>query len=292
MIATLAGLAPHHAGHEDHLLEPDWAEVVKIVPEAEGVSTFWLRFTDPAVQERYHFAAGQFNMLYLPGYGEAAISMSSDPEAPDRLLGHTIRHVGNVTKGVTRLKVGDVVGIRGPFGSAWPLTAVVGMDLVIACGGIGLPPLRPVIHHVLHNRQKYGKVTLLYGSRTPKDLLYQNEYETWKQAGIDVSVTVDRGDESWTGRVGVVPMWFYNLRVDPHKTAVMTCGPEIMIRFVIYEGLARRVPASRIFVSLERNMKCGQGACGHCQIGPYFVCKDGPVFPFSALENYFNVEEF
>jgi len=292
MITTVANIAPHHAGREDHLLEPDWAEIVKIVPEAEGVSTFWLKFKDPAVQVRYHFAAGQFNMLYVPGYGEAAISMSSDPEAPDQLLGHTIRHVGNVTKQTSRLKVGDIVGIRGPFGSSWPLAAVEGMDLVIACGGIGLPPLRPVLYHVIHNRQKYGKVTLLYGSRTPKDLLYQNEYESWKQANIDVNVTVDRGDESWTGRVGVVPMWFYNLRVDPQKTAVLTCGPEIMIRFVIYEGLARRVPASRIFVSLERNMKCGQGSCGHCQVGPYFVCKDGPVFPFSALEKYFNVEEF
>jgi NAD(P)H-flavin reductase len=292
MIAMATNIAPHHAGHEDHLLQPDWAEVVKIGPEAEGVSTFWLRFTDPEVQKRYHFAPGQFNMLYLPGYGEAAVSMSSDPEAPDRLLGHTIRHVGNVTKGITRLKVSDMVGIRGPFGSSWPLETVEGKDIVVACGGIGLPPLRPLIYHIMHNRSKYGKVTLLYGARTPKDLLYQNEYEIWKQADIDVNVTVDRGDETWDGRVGVVPMWFYNLRVDPHKTAVMTCGPEIMIRFVIYEGLARRVPAERIFVSLERNMKCGQGSCGHCQIGPYFVCKDGPVFPFSALEKFFNVEEY
>jgi NAD(P)H-flavin reductase len=292
MIATPANLAPHHAGHEDRLLQPDWAKVVKIVPEAEGVTTFWLKFSDPEVQDRYRFAPGQFNMLYVPGYGEAAISMSSDPEAPDRLLGHTVRHVGNVTKGTARLKAGDVVGVRGPFGSAWPMQAVEGLDVVIACGGIGLPPLRTAIYHILRNREKYGKVTLLYGARTPKDLLYQNEYEAWKQAGIDVNVTVDRGDDTWTGRVGVVPMWFYNLRVDPQKTAVMACGPEIMIRFVIYEGLARRVPSERIFVSLERNMKCGQGACGHCQIGPYFVCKDGPVFPFSALEKFFNVEEY
>lgn len=292
MIAVATHIAPHHAGHEDRLLQPDWAEVVKIVPEAEGISTFWLKFTDPEVQKRYHFAPGQFNMLYLPGYGEAAISISSDPEASDCLLGHTIRHVGNVTKGITRLKAGDVVGIRGPFGSSWPLEEVKGKDLVIACGGIGFPPLRSFIYHIMRNRSKYGKVTLLYGARTPKDLLYQNEYEVWKQAGIDVDVTVDRGDDTWSGRVGVVPMWFYNLRVDPHKTAVMTCGPEIMIRFVIYEGLARRIPADRIFVSLERNMKCGQGSCGHCQVGPYFVCKDGPVFPFSVLEKFFNVEEY
>ncbi len=291
MIANLS-TAPHHAGREDRLLVPDWAEIVRITPEAEGVTTFWLKFSDPAVQARYRFQPGQFNMLYLPGYGEAAISMSSDAEAPERLVGHTIRHVGNVTKAASNLKVGDTVGVRGPFGSSWPLEAVQGMDVVIACGGIGLPPLRSALYHIIRNRSKYGKVTLVYGARTPKDLLYQGEYEAWKQADIDVQVTVDRGDESWTGRVGVVPMWFYHFRLDPQKTAVMSCGPEIMIRFVIFEALARRVPAERIYVSLERNMKCGQGACGHCQIGPYFVCKDGPVFAYSALEKYFNVEEF
>ena len=290
MIAT--NIASHHAGHEDRLLQPDWAEVVKVIPEAEGVSTFWLRFTDPEIQKRYHFAPGQFNMLYLPGYGEAAISMSSNPETMDRLLGHTIRHVGNVTKGITRLKVGDVVGIRGPFGNSWPMEEIKGRDVIIASGGIGLAPLRPAIYHILHNREKYGKVLLIYGARTPKDLLYPNEYETWRAAGIDVQITVDRADETWDGQVGVVPMLFYRFRIEAQKSAVLTCGPEIMIRFVIYEGLARRIPAERIYVSLERNMKCGQGSCGHCQIGSYFICKDGPVFRFDALEKYFNVEEY
>jgi NAD(P)H-flavin reductase len=292
MITALPNATPHSAGHEDQLLQPDWAQIVKITPEAEGVSTFWLKFTDPQIQKRYHFAPGQFNMLYLPGYGEAAISMSSDPEAPDRLVGHTIRRVGNVTKATEYLKVGDTVGLRGPFGSAWPLETIQGMDVVIACGGIGLPPLRGALYHIINNRDKYGKVTLVYGARTPKDLLYTKEYESWKKANIDVEVTVDRGDEGWNGRVGVVPMWFYHFRLDPQRTAVLTCGPEVMIRFVVFEGLARRVPAERIFVSLERNMKCGQGACGHCQIGPYFVCKDGPVFPYSVLEKFINVEEY
>ncbi len=292
MITSTTNSTLHSAGLEGRLLQPDWAEVVKITPEAEGVTTFWFKFTDTAVQKRYRFSPGQFNMMYMPGYGEAAVSMSSDPEAPDQLLGHTIRHVGNVTKAIGRLKVGDRLGIRGPFGNSWPLAAIENMDIVIACGGVGLPPLRPALYHILRNREKFGKVTLVYGARMPKDLLYQNEYETWRQSNIGVEVTVDRGDEGWTGRVGVVPMWFYDLRLDPQKTAVLACGPEIMIRFVIFEALARRVPAERIYVSLERNMKCGQGACGHCQIGPYFVCKDGPVFPFSALEKYFNVEEF
>ena len=292
MTTTRINPAPHHAGREDRLFTPDWAEMIKITPEAEGVTTFWFKFSNPDVQKRYHFSPGQFNMLYLPGYGEVAISMSSDPNAPDRLLGHTIRLVGNVTKAIGRLKVGDQVGIRGPFGTSWPMTNLEGKDIVIACGGIGLPPLRPALYHIIQNREKYGKVNLLYGARTPKDLLYQNEYEAWKQANIEVQVTVDRGDNSWDGRVGVVPMWFYNFRIDARNSAILTCGPEIMIRFVIYEALARRVSAESIFVSLERNMKCGQGACGHCQVGPFFVCKDGPVFPFSALGRFVNVEEF
>ncbi len=292
MITTLTNTIPHSAGREDQLLVPDWAEVVRITPEAEGVTTFWLKFLEPAVQERYRFAPGQFNMLYLPGYGEAAISMSSDSEASDQLVGHTIRSVGNVTRAAAYLKTGDKVGLRGPFGTSWPLDAIHGMDVVIASGGIGLPPLRTALYHIIRHREDFGKVTLIYGARTPRDLLYTNEYEAWRKANIEVEVTVDRGDEGWTGRVGVVPMWFYNFRLDPQKTAVLTCGPEVMIRFVIYEALARRVPQDRIFISLERNMKCGQGACGHCQIGPYFVCKDGPVFPFSALEKYLNVEEY
>ncbi|HLO13768.1 MAG TPA: FAD/NAD(P)-binding protein, partial [Anaerolineales bacterium] len=216
---------------------------------------------------------------------------SSDAEERDT-VGHTIRFVGNVTRAVSRLKVGDVVGIRGPFGTSWPIHEMAGKDVFIACGGIGLPPLRPVLYHIMKNRSQYGKVTLLYGARVPTDLMYTNEYETWRNAGIDVEITVDRGDANWRGRVGVVPMWFYQLRIDSRKTTVLTCGPEIMIRFVIYEALARRVPLENIYVSLERNMKCGQGSCGHCQLGPYFICKDGPVFRFDALEPFFNVEEF
>lgn len=292
MTTNLINAFGHSAGSQKNLLLPSWAEVVKIAPEAEGVSTLSLKFIDPDVQKHYSFKPGQFNMLYVPGYGEAAISMSSDMESAGGLLQHTIRHIGNVTRATSHLKTGDVVGVRGPFGSSWPLETIEGMDLVIACGGIGLPPLRGALYHIIRNREKYGKVTLLYGARTPKDLLYPGEYDGWRSANIDMQITVDRGDEEWSGRVGVVPMWFYQFRVDPRKTVVLTCGPEIMMRFVIYEALARRISTDQIFVSLERNMKCGQGACGHCQQGPYFICKDGPVFPFSKLESIFNVEEY
>jgi len=269
---------------------PYWAEIVNITPEAPGITTYWLRFLDPLVRRGFRFRPGQFNMLYLPGYGESAISISSDPENTE-VIGHTVRHTGNVTQNISRLKVGDVLGVRGPFGSYWPIEQFKGSDLILGTGGVGLPPLRPVIYYAMKHRQEFGRIVLLYGARTPKDLQYPHEYETWENAGIETMITVDRADETWEGQVGVVPLLFYRLRMDPKKSVVMTCGPEIMIRFVVFEALARRVPSDHIFVSLERNMKCGLGQCGHCQIGPYFVCKDGPVFSFEALEPYYNVEE-
>jgi NAD(P)H-flavin reductase len=275
----------------EELLAPCWAEVTDIHAEIENTSTVWLRFKDPALRKDYTFQPGQFNMLYLPGYGEAAISICSDIGERD-VIGHTVRFVGNVTRAVSRLKIGDPIGLRGPFGTHWPIEQLEGKDILLAAGGIGLPPLRPVIYHIIRNRAKYGKVILLYGARTPGDLLYTTQFEEWRKADIDVQVTVDRADDTWKGQVGVVPLLFYHFRLDQAKTAVMTCGPEIMIRFVVFEALARRIPDDQIFVSLERNMKCGQGSCGHCQLGPFFICKDGPVFPFSALKPYFGVEEF
>ncbi len=272
-------------------MTPHWAELVDIQPEAPGISTYWLRFTDPDLQESFTFRPGQFNILSVPGYGEAAISISSDSLDKDK-VGHTIRLAGNVTRAIGRLKVGDAIGVRGPYGSHWPIEELAGKDIYIAAGGIGLPPLRPMLYHIMHNRQNFGKVVVLYGARSPQDLQFQDEYEQWKQADIDVMVTVDRADENWDGLVGVVPMMFYHLRMDRRNSAVFTCGPEIMIHFVVYEALARRVPADNIYVSLERNMKCGFGSCGHCQLGPYFVCKDGPVFTYEALAPYFNVEDF
>ncbi len=289
MIATLE--RTDSVGRGTRLLRPRWTEITKVVPEIPGVATYQLRFVDKVDRDTYTFEAGQFNMLYVPGFGEAPISVASSPvDLPT--VWHTVRFVGNVTRAFSQLKTGDVVGLRGPFGKPWPLRQLEGKDLFIACGGIGLPPLRPVLYHVMQNRAKYGKVTLLYGARTPNELMYTAEHEAWRKADIAVEVTVDRGDAGWTGRVGVVPMWFYNFRIDPKTSAVLTCGPEIMIRYVIFEALARRVPVDDIHVSLERNMKCGQGSCGHCQVGPYFVCKDGPVFPFRDLQPYFNLEEF
>jgi NAD(P)H-flavin reductase len=271
-------------------MQPYWAEIVEIQPEAPGVGTYWLRFLDSSLQASYRFLPGQFNMLGIPGLGESAISISSSPESPER-IGHTVRFVGNVTQAISRLKVGDVIGVRGPFGSAWPLERLTGRDIVLAAGGIGLPPLRSALYPIINHRQDYGRVVVLYGARTPQDLQFTREYKDWEKAGIELLVTVDRADDTWTGQVDVVPILFYRMRMTPVVTSILTCGPEIMIRFVIFEALARRIQPEHIYVSMERNMKCGLGLCGHCQIGPFFVCKDGPVFSFDQIQPYFNVED-
>jgi NAD(P)H-flavin reductase len=255
-----------------------------------GVTTYDLEFDDPNVAAAFRFKPGQFNMLYLPGYGESAISISSDPSRR-KTLSHTVRTAGNVTRALSRQNVGDHLGLRGPFGSSWPMTACRGEDVVIACGGIGLAPLRPAIYHILNHRDDYGRVILLYGARTPGDLLYTGEYDAWRDQQVEVDVTVDIGDANWRGQIGVVPVLFYRLRLKAGQTSILTCGPEIMIRFVVFEALARKVAPENIFVSMERNMSCAMGLCGRCQLGPYFVCKDGPVFDFRQVESYFNLED-
>jgi NAD(P)H-flavin reductase len=269
---------------------PDLATIRAIQPETPGVATYALTLADPRVAERYAFKPGQFNMLYLPGIGEAAISISSDAEEPSTLL-HTVREAGNVTRALARKPIGEQIGIRGPFGSAWPMESLRGQDIVIASGGIGLAPLRPVIYHVLRHRGDYGRIYLLFGARTPRDLLFAREYDSWRKAGIEVETTVDVADANWNGNIGVVPVLFYRLRLQPKQTHVLACGPEIMMRFVVFEALARRVPASRIHLTLERNMNCAVGLCGHCQLGPLFICKNGPVFTYEQLEPYMHVED-
>jgi NAD(P)H-flavin reductase len=270
---------------------PHVVTIRDVKPETPGVATYALDFVDRAAGAAYRFRPGQFNMLYLPGIGESAISMSSDPEVPGTLL-HTVRAAGNVTRALARKGPGEQIALRGPFGSSWPMEEARGQDIVIACGGIGLAPLRPAIYHILRHRSDYGRVILLYGSRTPGDLLYSEEYNTWRNAGIEVEVTVDIGADDWRGNIGVVPVLFYRLRLKANHTRVLTCGPEVMIHFVVFEALARRVPPAHIHLSMERNMNCAVGLCGHCQFGPVFVCKDGPVFTYEQLQPYLHVEDF
>ena len=270
---------------------PRLATIQGVKSEAYGISTFSMNFVDPAERAAFRFRPGQFNMLYLPGFGEVAISISSDPATPE-MLGHTVRYAGSVTRAIGRLKPGDTLGVRGPYGSHWPMNSQAGTNLVIVAGGIGLAPLRPVLLSVLKRRDYYGRVILLYGARTPADLLYTGEFDAWRAGGIDVHITVDLADENWKGQVGVVPQLFYRIRIDHKNTVVLTCGPEIMMRFVLYEALARRIPKEAIYLSMERNMKCAVGFCGHCQFGPTFICKQGPVLNYAAIEPFFGKEDF
>jgi len=260
-----------------------------IVPETPGVQTYALTFDDAAA--RYSFLPGQFNMLYLPGVGESAISVSSDPGDTTKLR-HTVRAVGNVTRAMEKLRPGDKLGVRGPFGTAWPVDEFRGKDVVVVAGGLGLAPLRPAIYHLIRHRADYGRVTLLYGARSPTDLLNETEYEAWRAGGIDVQPIVNVAPESWRGAVGFVTAPLATVPLDPTRTGVFTCGPDVMMRFVAEGAVNRGVPANRVFVSLERNMNCAVGLCGHCQFGPTFVCKDGPVLPFDRVRQLMLVENF
>lgn len=229
------------------------------------------------------FSSGQFNMLYAFGIGEAAISISADPARPDHLW-HTIRQAGYVTRALTSLRRGSALGVRGPFGTPWPASEAHGQDLVILTGGIGLAPLRPVIYEVLRERERFKRVSLLYGARTPDDLLFRRELEDWRgRFDIHVGVTVDRAPVTWHGEVGVVTGLLPRAPFDPVRTLAFLCGPEIMMRFAARDLLDAGVPADRIYLSMERNMRCGIGLCGHCQYGPTFVCKDGPVFRYDRV---------
>jgi NAD(P)H-flavin reductase len=242
--------------------------------------------------QRDGFAPGQFNMLYVFGKGEVPISISGDPGKPDQLI-HTVRAVGSVTQAICASKRGHILGVRGPFGSRWPVDEAAGSDVVIVAGGIGLAPLRPAIYHVLSHRGEYGRVALLYGARTPSDLLYRSELEKLRgRFDLEVEVTVDSAKANeWHGHVGVVTTLIPKASFDPLHTIAMVCGPEIMMRFTILELQKRGIPPERIFVSMERNMKCAVGFCGHCQYGPTFICKDGPVFRFDAVQGIFGKRE-
>lgn len=231
------------------------------------------------------FAAGQYNMLYVFGVGEVPISISGDPTLSGKLM-HTTREVGVVTRAMRKLKVGQVLGVRGPFGNHWPVKEAIGHDVVLVAGGIGLAPLRPVLYQLLAQRDKYARVVLLYGTRSPDDMLYRHELEHWRaRFDLEVYVTVDYAMGDWRGNVGVVTTLISKAPFDARNTVAMVCGPEVMMRFTAAELMKRGVDIDTIFLSLERNMKCGIGLCGHCQFGPNFVCRDGPVFSYRRVKH-------
>lgn len=269
---------------------PDVLQIQKVIWETDDVYTITLQ-PEGKNGTSYCFSPGQFNMLYVYGLGESAISISSNPYKTSTLK-HTIHKVGAVTNALSKLKKGDYIGFRGPFGSSWPTKEAIGKDVCIVAGGIGLAPLRPTIYSLLKNRKDYGKIHILYGARSPLDLLYRVELEEWEKVyNVEVLVTVDRSDSSWKGNVGVVTNLFNYTELDINNMIAMVCGPEIMMKFTIEELIDKGIAEENIYLSLERNMKCAIGFCGHCQYGPKFICKDGPVFNYTRISQLFGRKE-
>lgn len=252
----------------------------------ETPDTFTLLFELGDGRTPADFMAGQFNMLYVFGVGEVPISVASFGR--EEHVMHTIRSVGRVTSLLTALPPGSHVGVRGPFGNGWPLAEAKGKQLLVIAGGLGLPPLRPVIEGAIAEPGRFDGMKVMYGARTPADLIYTYEYPRWQAAnGCDLLLTVDRGASDWRGNVGVVTTLFPKAGIDPGRAVAFMCGPELMLKFSILELTKMGVPAERIFVSLERNMSCATGTCGHCQLGPLFICRDGPVFGYPRVRGLF-----
>jgi len=263
----------------DAMVPEPWA-VQRVVKETPDTFTLALKPTNGG---QGGFQPGQFSMLWVFGVGELPISISGDP-ADSGSLTYTVRSVGPATQALVSRAEGQSLGVRGPFGTGWPVDVAEGKDVIVVAGGIGLAPLRPVIYHVLRNRDRYGRLVVLYGARSPRDMLYRKELALWaRQKDTQVLSTVDYGGVSWRGRVGVVTSLFKYVRLQSARTTAMVCGPEIMMRMVARELAARGVSPNDLYLSIERNMKCGVGFCGHCQWGPHFICKDGPVFPYARI---------
>ena len=264
-----------------YLIQP--ATIVEKIKEADDIDTYRLQFVDEQVRRAYRFAGGQFNMVYLFGVGEVAVSIVSDPDEPE-YLDHTIRVAGRVTSAMSQLQIGEVLGIRGPFGQGWPLADIRGKDVVVVTGGLGCAPVVGVIEYIFRRRSDFGAVRILHGVKRPHDLLYRERFEIWRRhPDTEVYLTSDRADKSWQYHVGVVTELFHEVRIDPARTAVLMCGPEIMMRLGAPILIDRGISATSIYVSLERHMECGIGLCGHCQMGPYFLCKDGPVMRYDRV---------
>lgn len=260
------------------------ATIVEKIREAEDINTYRLKLVDEQVRQQFRFNAGQFNMVYLFGIGEVAISIVSDPDEP-QFLDHTIRTVGRITKGIAGLQPGDVLGIRGPFGQGWPLDEARGRNVVIVTGGLGCAPVVGAIEYIFRRRAQYGPVKILHGVKTSQDLIYRERFDAWRRApDTEVLLASDQPDKRWSHHVGVVTELFEQVAIDPARTIVLMCGPEIMMRLGAPILTRRGIPATAVYVSLERHMECGIGLCGHCQMGPYFLCKDGPVMRYDLVE--------
>ena len=269
-------------------LLPEPAEIVEKRSFAPDIHAYRLRLVDPAARPRFDFTPGQFNMVYVPGVGEVAISISSDPDDED--LEHTIRIVGRTTRVIAELGPGDMLGLRGPFGNGWPLHEARFKDVVVVTGGIGCAPVTGAIDYMFRRRASFGHLTVMHGVKKPADLVHRTRFEAWRrEPDTTVLLTADQPDRAWRDRSGVVTELFDQIEMAPERTVAFLCGPEVMLHFATRTLRRRGLADDRIFLSLERNMHCAVGLCGHCQLGPEFVCKDGPILPYRRVARFFRV---
>jgi sulfhydrogenase subunit gamma (sulfur reductase) len=275
---------------EGNVYLPHPAVIEKIVSETADTKTFHFNFNDEKLREEFTFQSGQFCLLSVLGVGEATFCISSSPTRRDHLE-CSIKEVGRLTRALHRLGVGAEIGFRGPYGNSFPLDFLKGKNLVFVGGGIGLAPLRSLIWNVIDNRQEYGRIDIIYGARTPADLCFSYDLEAWQQdKTVNMVTTVDRGDEAWKGRVGLVPVVLEEVVPSPDNSVAIVCGPPIMIRFTFPALEKLGFSPEQMLTTLEKRMKCGIGKCGRCNIGNIYVCRDGPVFSYAEISSFISSE--
>lgn len=271
---------------------PQEARIIERIQESNTVYTLRLELTDATARQSYQFAPGQFNMVYLYGVGEVAISIVSDPDQPET-FSHTIRAVGRVTRALAKLQPGDSVGIRGPFGQGWPLDIARDQDVVVLTGGLGCAPVVAAIHYIIQRHAQFGRLYILQGVKHSDDFIFYQRYQQWMQApNTQVMISADQASQGWPWFSGRILDQVQMLALDPKRTVVMMCGPEIMMRAAAEALLKKQVPEERIYLSMERNMECAMGHCGHCQYGGLFICKEGPVLAYPRIKPLFGVSGF
>jgi NAD(P)H-flavin reductase len=265
-------------------LVPEPAEIVEKVSYGPRIHAYRLRLQDPSARPRFDFMPGQFNMVYAPGVGEIAVSIASED------LEHIVRIVGRTTQVIDRLQPGDVLGLRGPYGTPWPLQEARWKNVIVLTGGLGSAPVIGAIDYLFRRRANYGRITVLHGVKRPGDLIHRDRFEDWRrQPNTEIHLASDEPDRAWRDRIGNVADLFEDIEIDATHEVAFLCGPEAMIQATLHLLAKRGVSEDRIFVSMERNMKCAVGLCGHCQFGPQFVCKDGPVFPYRRIARFLGV---
>lgn len=271
---------------------PFTAKVVDIQQEAKTIFTMYLQLCDKKARKNFKFHAGQFNMLYLYGVGKVAISIVSDPRDPD-IIAHAIRKVGRVTNGLANINIGDELGVLGPFGRGWPVAKAKGHDVVIVTGGLGCAPVVSVINYLIRRREQFGKIIILQGVKHSDDFFFKKQYAIWQQEkDVEVYIAADQGGPQWPFYTGHVTKFIEQLTLDPDKTITMMCGPEAMMKVAVTALKEQKISEEMIYLSMERNMHCGFGHCGHCQYGGRFACKDGPIFSYSQVKSLFSVRGF